>query len=180
MTGLGYDELVTEAATVPMGSEGLVFLPYLTGERTPHLDPLATGAFVGLTARHTRAHLTRALMEGVLFSLQDGLEIMGDLGVHGSEIRASAAARPHRSGSSSRPMCTARPSSARDRGGAAYGAALLGHVTAGNVRGRGGGDLRGADARRAHRADPRSVAAAEETYGVYRGCTAPSETTCTG
>ena len=88
VTGLGYDELVAEAATVPTGSEGLVFLPYLTGERTPHLDPLATGAFVGLTARHTRAHLTRALMEGVLFWLRDGLEIMGDLDVHGSEIRA--------------------------------------------------------------------------------------------
>ena len=53
--GTEYEELVAEADTVPAGSEGLVFLPYLTGERTPHLDPLATGAFVGLTARHTRA-----------------------------------------------------------------------------------------------------------------------------
>ena len=75
-TGSGYEELVAEAEAVPPGSEGLVFLPYLTGERTPHLDPSASGAFVGLTARHTRAHMTRAVMEGVLFSLRDGLEIM--------------------------------------------------------------------------------------------------------
>ena len=56
VTGLDYEQLVAEAETVPVGSEGLVFLPYLTGERTPHLDPQATGAFVGLTARHSRAH----------------------------------------------------------------------------------------------------------------------------
>jgi xylulokinase len=57
---------------IPVGSEGLMFLPYLTGERTPHLDPLATGGFIGLTARHTPAHLVRAVMEGVTFSLRDG------------------------------------------------------------------------------------------------------------
>jgi xylulokinase len=54
LTGLGYEELVAEAETIQPGSEGLVFMPYLTGERTPHLDPMATGGFIGLTARHRR------------------------------------------------------------------------------------------------------------------------------
>ena len=84
-----YDELTAQAATVPPGCEGLLFLPYLTGERTPHLDPLARGAFVGLTARHTTAHLIRAVMEGVVFSLRDGLEIMRGLGVPLEQIRAT-------------------------------------------------------------------------------------------
>lgn len=88
-TSLSYDELTVEAAGVPAGAEGLLFLPYLTGERTPHLDPLARGAFVGLTARHTRAHLVRAVMEGVVFSLRDSLEIMRSLGIAAEHIRAT-------------------------------------------------------------------------------------------
>ena len=85
---LNYDTMTTMAAEVPVGSEGLVFLPYLTGERTPHLDPLANGAFVGLTTRHTAAHLVRAVMEGVVFSLRDGFEIMRGLDVPIQEVRA--------------------------------------------------------------------------------------------
>jgi xylulokinase len=83
----GYDSLSELAATVPPGAEGLIFLPYLTGERTPHLDPEARGAFFGLTARHSRAHLTRALMEGVVFSLADSLAIMVGLGLSVRQIR---------------------------------------------------------------------------------------------
>jgi len=83
-----YARLTAEAATVPPGAEGLLFLPHLTGERTPHLDPTARGAFVGLTARHTAAHLTRAVLEGVVFSLHDGLTIIRDLGVPVREVRA--------------------------------------------------------------------------------------------
>ncbi|HUS15365.1 MAG TPA: xylulokinase, partial [Chloroflexia bacterium] len=64
---LAFKDLMDEAATAPAGSEGLLFLPYLSGERTPHPDPLARGAWVGLTLRHRRAHLTRALLEGVAF-----------------------------------------------------------------------------------------------------------------
>jgi xylulokinase len=74
---------------VPPGAEGLLFLPYLTGERTPHLDPLARGAFVGLTTRHTSAHLIRAVMEGVVYALRDGVEIMRGLGVPFEQIRAT-------------------------------------------------------------------------------------------
>lgn len=84
-----YDELVGAATQIPAGSEGLLFLPYLTGERTPHPDPLARGAFVGLTIRHTKAHLTRAVLEGVSFGLRDSLELMRGLGVAPNEVRVS-------------------------------------------------------------------------------------------
>jgi xylulokinase len=76
-----FETLVNEAADAPAGSDGLLFLPYLTGERTPHPDPLARGAFVGLTARHTRAHMTRAVMEGVAFGLNDSFTLMREGGV---------------------------------------------------------------------------------------------------
>jgi xylulokinase len=87
--GGDYEGLVGEASEVPPGSEGLVFLPYLSGERTPHLDPDARGAFFGLTARHGVAHMTRAVMEGVVFSLRDSLEIMRGLGVPVEDVRAT-------------------------------------------------------------------------------------------
>jgi xylulokinase len=87
--GGGYDELVGAASEVQPGSEGLIFLPYLSGERTPHLDPDARGAFLGLTARHGVAHMTRAVMEGVVFSLRDSLEIMRGLGVPVEDVRAT-------------------------------------------------------------------------------------------
>jgi len=85
---MDYDVMTAQAAEIPVGSEGLIFLPYLTGERTPHLDPLATGGFIGLTARHTPAHLVRAVMEGVTFSLRDGIEIMRSLDVPLHQVRA--------------------------------------------------------------------------------------------
>ena len=87
--GGDFDELVGAASEVPPGSEGLVFLPYLSGERTPHLDPKARGAFFGLTARHGTAHMTRAVMEGVIFSLRESLEIMRDLDVPIEDVRAT-------------------------------------------------------------------------------------------
>ncbi len=79
--GVDFDALLAPAAGVAPGSEGLLYLPYLTGERTPHPDPLARGAFVGLTVRHTRAHLTRALLEGVAFGLRDSFELMKAAGL---------------------------------------------------------------------------------------------------
>ena len=74
--GEDFGPLTDEARDVKPGSDGLIFLPYLTGERTPHPDPLARGAFIGLTAVHTRPHLTRAVMEGVAFGLRDGFELI--------------------------------------------------------------------------------------------------------
>ena len=85
----GYDRLNELAAEAPPGAEGLLFLPYLTGERSPHLDPLARGAFFGLSSRHGLGHLTRALMEGVAFSLKDCFEIMSSLHVAPAQIRAT-------------------------------------------------------------------------------------------
>jgi xylulokinase len=87
---LSFPDLSDEAATASAGSDGLLFLPYLTGERTPHPDPDARGAFVGLTVQHERAHLTRAVMEGVAFGLRDGLDLMLAAGTpKPDQIRAS-------------------------------------------------------------------------------------------
>jgi xylulokinase len=74
-------DLDREAEAAPPGSEGLLFLPYLGGERTPHLDPRARGAFIGLTLRHSRGHLARSIMEGVGFAMKQSLRIFRDLGV---------------------------------------------------------------------------------------------------
>ena len=88
--GMPFGELVEEAAAAPAGSDGLRFLPYLTGERSPHVDPLARGAFVGLIASHERRHLTRSVLEGVAFGLRDGLASMLDAGMPmPTQIRAS-------------------------------------------------------------------------------------------
>jgi len=76
-----FDDLVAEAAQAPAGCEGLFFLPYLTGERTPYPDPLARGAWVGLTVRHKRAHLTRAVLEGVAFGLKDSFTLIQQAGL---------------------------------------------------------------------------------------------------
>jgi len=84
-----YDLLSEEARQVPRGSQGLFFLPYLSGERTPHADPDARACFVGLTLAHTRGHMLRAIMEGVTYSMRDSLEIFERLGVPIRQIRAS-------------------------------------------------------------------------------------------
>jgi xylulokinase len=82
---MDYDELLAPAGEIPVGSEGLLFLPYLTGERTPYPDPLARGAFVGLSVRHGMAHTTRAVLEGVAFGLKDSFELIQSSGL--GEIR---------------------------------------------------------------------------------------------
>jgi xylulokinase len=82
-----YEQLIAEAATVPPGSDGLLWAPYLMGERTPHLDPNARGALVGLTASHKRAHTIRAILEGVAFSLKDTFTIFGEMNVPVKSIR---------------------------------------------------------------------------------------------
>ncbi|MBN8620820.1 MAG: xylulokinase [Anaerolineae bacterium] len=82
---LSYDELNRHAESVPRGSLGLLFAPYLTGERNPHPDPFARGAFVGFTLRHGLPHMIRAVMEGVAFGMRDQLELLRSLGVNPSE-----------------------------------------------------------------------------------------------
>jgi len=87
---VSFDDLLKEAEVAPAGSEGLQFLPYLSGERTPHPDPLARGAFIGLTLRHSRAHMTRAVLEGVSFGLKDIFTLIQNAGLGTiSQVRAS-------------------------------------------------------------------------------------------
>jgi xylulokinase len=128
-----YAELVAEAEQWPPGAEGLTFLPYLQGERTPHADPNARGAFVGLTLRHDRGALVRAVLEGVAYGLRDSLELLRDLGVEADVGRASGGGA--RSDLWLRIVATVfdlpleRPTVEE---GSAYGAALLAGVAAGS------------------------------------------------
>ncbi len=128
-------ELVSEAESAAPGAEGLLFMPYLYGERTPHLDPEARGGFLGLTAGHGRAHMTRAVMEGVIFSLKQSLQIMWSLGVQTTEIRAIGG------GARSALWCRLQADiyglpvyRMAVEEGPAYGAALLAGVAAGIYR----------------------------------------------
>ncbi len=121
-----YDALIKETAAIPPGCEGLLFLPYLMGERTPYADPLARGAFIGLTMRHTRAHLTRAVLEGIAFGLKDSLERARKLGIKFQKIRISGGGA--RSKSWREIMANVFQSDVTTVNvteGAAYGAALL-------------------------------------------------------
>ncbi|TWT83460.1 Xylulose kinase [Planctomycetes bacterium CA13] len=87
--GKRYEAATKEAQAVAAGSDGIVFLPYLNGERTPHADPNARGSFVGMNLTHTRGHMTRSVMEGITFALRDSLDIIQSLDVPVRQIRAS-------------------------------------------------------------------------------------------
>ena len=89
---LTYESMTETAASAPPGSEGLIFLPYLTGERVPYSDPHARGAWIGLTQRHTAAHMIRAVMEGITFGLCDSLQLMRSLGLGIDKVYASGGA----------------------------------------------------------------------------------------
>ena len=105
-----YDQLSAEAAQVPPGAGGVLWAPYLMGERTPHLDPDARAALLGLAADHTRAHVVRAILEGVAFSLKDTLTIFKELASRRRPFAWAAAAHGRPCGGRSRPMCTASQS----------------------------------------------------------------------
>lgn len=130
----GYEDLDALAETAPAGADGLFFLPYMSGERTPHLNPAARGAFVGLRAHHTRAHLTRALMEGVIFSLRDGLELMRDLGVSPERVRATGGGARSSVWRQMQADVFDLPVESTADEGPAMGAALLAGVAAGAYR----------------------------------------------
>ena len=89
MPGAGYDAISEEAAKAPPGCDGLTFLPYLTGERTPHNDPHARGAWAGISLSHTRAHFTRSIFEGATFGLREGFEALQALGARADELRVN-------------------------------------------------------------------------------------------
>jgi xylulokinase len=127
-----YDRLCQEAATAPSGSKGVLWAPYLMGERTPHLDPDARAALVGLAASHTRAHVIRAILEGVAFSLRDSFEVFREMGVPLESVRLGG-------GGARSPLWRQIQADIYGRSvalleaeeGAAFGAALLAGVGAG-------------------------------------------------
>src|SRR5215212_2658227 len=130
---VSFDDLLKEAEVIPAGSEGLQFLPYLSGERTPHPDPLARGAFIGLTLRHGRAHMTRAVLEGVAFGLKDSFTLIQNAGLGAiTQVRASGGGTK---GALWRQILASILNSelvtVNTTEGAAYGAALLAGVGAG-------------------------------------------------
>jgi xylulokinase len=84
-----FEMLTLQAKGAPAGCEGLLFLPYLSGERTPHPDPHARGTFFGMTLRHGKSHMTRSVLEGITYGMNDSLQLMRDLGIEISEVRAS-------------------------------------------------------------------------------------------
>lgn len=128
-----FDALVGEAAQVPAGSEGLLFLPYLSGERTPYPDPLARGSFVGLTVRHRRAHLTRAVLEGVAFSMRDCFALLKQAGV--GDVKQVRVAGGGAKSALWRRICASAVGvelvTVNSTEGAAFGAALLAGVGVG-------------------------------------------------
>ena len=130
---MSFDDLLKDSESVPAGSEGLQFLPYLSGERTPHPDPLARGAFIGLTLRHSRAHMTRALLEGVSFGLKDIFKLIQDAGL--GEIHQVRASGGGVKGALWRQILASVLNTelvtVNTTEGAAYGAALLAGVGAG-------------------------------------------------
>jgi xylulokinase len=130
---MSFDELLKEAESIPVGSEGLLFLPYLTGERTPHPDPLARGAFIGLTLRHSRPHMTRAVLEGVAFGLKDSFTLIQAAGL--GEVKQVRASGGGTKGALWRQILAsilnAELVTVNTTEGAAYGAALLAGVGVG-------------------------------------------------
>jgi len=131
-SGDANDRLNAEAAAIPPGADGVTFLPYLQGERTPHRDASMRGAFLGLSLAHSRAHLTRAVLEGVCFALRDSVSILRELGMSPRHMlltgggAKSAFVRRLQAEVFGLPVCTVN----REEG-PAYGAALLAAVGAG-------------------------------------------------
>ncbi|PYS75024.1 MAG: xylulokinase [Acidobacteria bacterium] len=130
-----YERLTEEAARIPPAANGLIWTPYLMGERTPHLDPHARAALVGLTANHTRAHVVRAILEGVAFSLRDTFEIFSEMNVPVREIRlGGGGARSELWRQIQANVYGREVKTVEAEEGAAYGGALLAGVGAGAWR----------------------------------------------
>ena len=159
VVGGSYDELVAEAARWPAGTEGLTFLPYLQGERTPHADPSARATFEGLSLRHDRGALVRSVLEGVAYGLRDSLELLRALGVEPAVGRASGGGARSELWLKIVASVLGIPiERTAVEEGAAYGAALLGGVAAGVFATRAGGGRRLRARARHGRARPRVAA----------------------
>jgi xylulokinase len=168
--GTSYGELADAASTVEAGLEGLFFLPYLSGERTPHFDPAARASFVGLTLEHGRAHLARAVMEGVLFGLRQGLERVEALAGRSEPLLFSGGASRH-------PLwlrlaadiLDRRIAISRQAEAAARGAALLAGIGVGMYTGLGGLPDSDPDGREMVEPEPRRAEAYARAYRTFCG-----------
>jgi xylulokinase len=130
-----YELLAEEAATAPPGSDGVFWTPYLMGERTPHCDPNARAALVGLSAIHTRAHVIRAILEGVAFSLRDSFTIFREMNLSVERIRlGGGGARSTLWRQIQADVYGQTVEVVQTEEGAAYGAAILAGTGAGNWR----------------------------------------------
>jgi len=172
LTGVDpYVLLDMEAAQAPVGSEGLLFLPYLMGERAPHLDPDAKGVFFGLTARHTRLEMVRAIFEGVAYSLRDSMEIIRqEMAIPVEQVRASGGGgrsalwRQIQADIFNTEMVTINVSE-----GPAYGVALLAGVGTGNWSSVEEACTRSIQVEQSTRPIVENVAIYERFYPIYRG-----------
>ncbi len=165
--GTDYDALTAEAAQAPAGAQGLFWLPYLMGERTPHLDATARGGWVGLTASHTRADLVRAVIEGVSYSQRDCLDIIEELGIEVKSVRASGG------GAKSAfwrqvlaDVMNKRVVTLQTQEGSAYGAALLALVGTGEYAGV--PEVCHAAIREVESVSPQSAAFYAKAHQVYK------------
>jgi xylulokinase len=166
--GTEYDALTAEAALSPAGAHGLFWLPYLMGERTPHLDAYARGAWIGLTAKHERGDLVRAILEGVCYSQKDGLEIIRELGAQPSVVRLSG-------GGAKSPfwhqlfadIFDSRVATLGTQEGSAYGAALLALIGTGEHGNAVDVCRRAIKEVSVKEPQPQAVEFYKERYGIY-------------
>lgn len=163
-----YTQLIELAKEVPPGAEGLLFLPYLTGERTPHPDPHARGAFIGLTLRHGKGHLVRSVLEGITFGMRDSLTLMRELGVDPETIIVSGGGvRSPFWRQMMADIFQARVATVNAAEGAAFGAALLGGVACGAFESVEAACK--AAIRETGSEEPVASEAYKEAYEIYRG-----------
>jgi xylulokinase len=169
--GTDFDSLLEPAAQIPAGSDGLLFLPYLTGERTPHPDPLARGAFIGLTVRHSLPHLTRSVLEGVSFGLRDSFELMKGAGLENiSQVRVTGGgARSPLWRQILADVLQAEAVTVNTTEGAAYGAALLAATGAGAFRSVESACDASVKITGSTLPNPAHVEQYQKSYEVYRG-----------
>jgi xylulokinase len=167
---MDFPSLMDEAELIPAGCEGLLFLPYLSGERTPHPDPLARGAWIGLTLRHSRGHLTRAVLEGVAYGLKDGFGLIRGAGL--GDIRQVRVSGGGAKSSLWRQILAsvleAELATVNTTEGAAYGAALLAGVGAGAWADVPSACKAAVRVTGSTRPDPAQVKVYREQYPIYR------------
>ena len=168
-SGDAYERFTEDAARIPPGANGLLWTPYLMGERTPHLDPHARAALVGLTASHTRAHVVRAILEGVAFSLRDTFEIFKEMNVPVEEIRLGGGGARSKLWRQIQADVYGRVvKTVEVEEGAAFGAALLAGVGAGAWPSVDAACDSVVRIKSAMEPDPLAVNVLEEQYQIFR------------